>query len=114
MNTPQKPPSERQLAAQAIAEVIVNGQLTSPFGGDVILSQKPRPHYSVAFAKPRILDGTVQVFSTNFVVVRWQTAIRVLAASDSRVYTAENAARFIQLAFVEGKYEEAEAIPRAR
>jgi hypothetical protein len=106
--------SPRNQLALDIARVIVDGGLTQPFGGDVSLVKQPRPHYSVAFSKPRILDGSVEVYAPMFVVVSWETAIRDLPHRGKRVYTADNAKRFIQLAFVEHKFQEAEAIPVAR
>lgn len=107
-------PSPRNLLAIDIAQTIIDGGLTQPFGGDVTLVTQPKPHYSIAFAKPRILDGSVEVYAPTFVVVSWETGIRDLPHRAKRVYTAENAKKFIQLAFVELKFREAEAIPTAR
>lgn len=106
--------SERHQYAEDLAEMIVLNGLSQVFGGEVVLVKRPRPHYEVAFSKPGILDGNIEIYSMTFVRLVWQTAIRTLPTRASRIYSAANAKRYIELAFIEGKYEEAEAIPQAR
>ena len=109
----EKPKSERNLIADRIGEFIIENSLCQVYGGDVTLYKGGgRPCYVVAFSKPRTLDGTVSVFAPNFINVRYITAIRALPHEDSVVFTSEaDAINFLRLAFVEGKYEEAQAIP---
>jgi hypothetical protein len=66
------------------------------------------PCYLTAFSKPRVLDGTVAVYSPHFIQVRYQTSYRQMRASDSIVFRSEDAAlTFLRLAFVELKFDEA-------
>jgi hypothetical protein len=101
--------SQRNLIADRIAHFIVVNGLNRPFGGDVSLYRGGKvPCYTVAFSLPRILDGTVSVYSATFVQVRFQTAIRLLPNAGSFVFKSEpDAINFLRLAFVENKYEEA-------
>lgn len=108
-----KPKSERNLIADRIAQFVIENQMTTPYGGDVSLSKVGgRPHYALAFSQPRHLDGTVQVFSPNFIAVRYITGIRALPHEDSRVFLSEaDAINFLRMAFVEREFEVALAIP---
>lgn len=71
-------------------------------------------HILLTFGTSRTLDGSVHVYGENFVLIKWNTTYRGLPGVGRRVYTAENARKFIQLAFVYFKFEEAEAIPTAQ
>lgn len=104
-----KPKSERQLIAERIAEYLRTSDLCTPFGGDVSLYRGGRtPCYVVAFSKPRVLDGTVSVYSRNFIQVRFQTSYRALPNAGSFVFKSEaNALSFIRLAFVDMEFEKA-------
>ena len=108
-----KPISERHSIANRIALFIIENRLASPYGGAVTLSKvTKRPCYTVAFSVPRVLDGTVSVYAPNFINVRWITGYRDLPHEDTVVFTSEaDAINFLRLAFVEGKYDEALAIP---
>ena len=109
----KKTPSSREMIANRIARFINVNKLNSPFGGDVSLYRGGKvPSYIVAFSIPRYLDGTVQVYSPTFILVRFNTSFRTLPASDSRVFTSEpDAIKFLKLAFVDLKADEAMAIP---
>ena len=108
-----KPKSDRQALAERVAAYIVANELNRPFGGDVSLYRGGKvPCYVTAFSQPRVLDGTVSIFAPNFIQVRFNTSYRALPASDSRVFTSEQAALdFLRLAFVERNFEAALAIP---
>lgn len=107
-----KPKSERHKLADRFAEFIIKNGLTQPYGGDVTLSLKGRPHYCVLFCYPRTLDGQIAVYSHNFIVIQYQTGYRNLPSDDRRVYTSEaDAMKFLDLAFVQHKADEALAIP---
>ena len=109
----EKPKSERHLIADRIAQFIVESDLKTPYGGDVSLSKVTRrPCYTVAFSAPRVLDGTVSVYAPKFINVHYLTGYRALPHEDSVVFTSEkDAVNFLRLAFVEGRYDEALAIP---
>ena len=108
-----KPKSERQLIAERIAEFLRTNDVCSPFGGDVSLYRGGKvPCYVTAFSQPRVLDGTVSVYSPNFIQVRFNTGYRALPAGDSRIFASEQAATdFLRLAFVERKFDAALAVP---
>lgn len=114
MNAATKPPSERQLLCERIAEFLRTNDLCTPYGGDVSLFKgQGRPRYTVAFSKPRILDGTVEVYSPTYVLVRWITAVRALPHADGYVFESEQTAQdFLRLAFVEHDFDAALALPR--
>ena len=105
--------SDRELIADRIARFVVVNKLNSPFGGDVSLYRGGKmPCYVVAFSNPRVLDGTVSVYSKTFVHVRFQTGYRALPTSASLVFNSEpDAVRFMKLAFVDLKFDEAMEIP---
>jgi len=104
--------STREEIAQRLAEVIVAGGLTQPFGGEVheqLLGR--RTVYSVAFSRPRALDGVIDVYGETWIRV----ASRGPAGQGSQVFaTVEDAERFVRLAFVEGDVEGALQVPRRR
>lgn len=105
--------SPREAAANRIARFIVVNKLNSPFGGDVSLYRGGKmPCYLVAFSTPRVLDGTVSVYSPTFIQVRFNTSYRALPAGDSRIFTSESdAIRFLKLAFVDLKFDDAMEVP---
>jgi len=111
--TELKKPSPREMIANRIARFININKINSPFGGDVTLFRGGKmPHYLVAFSKPRVLDGTVSVYSPTFIQVRFNTSYRALPASDSRVFGSEaNAIKFLKLAFVDLKFDDAMEVP---
>lgn len=108
-----KKPSPREMIANRIARFIKVNKLDNPFGGDVTLFRGGKmPCYTVAFSKPRVLDGVVSVYSPTFIQVRYQTGYRALPSNGSLVFTSEaNAVKFLLLAFVELKFDEAEQVP---
>lgn len=105
--------SDRELIADRIARFIVINKLNSPFGGDVTLFRGGKmPCYTVAFSKPRVLDGVVSVYSKTFVRVRFQTGYRALPSNASLVFNSEpDAIKFMKWAFVELKFDEAMEVP---
>ena len=108
-----KKASPREMIANRIARFIKVNHLDSPFGGDVTLYKGGKmPCYLVAFSKPRVLDGTVSVYSPSFIQVRFNTSYRALPAGDSRVFGSESdAVKFLKLAFVDLKFDDAMEIP---
>jgi hypothetical protein len=61
--------SDRSELADRLAEVIIAKRMTAPFGGDVTKGKKS---YDILFAKPRTLDGLVQVYSPKFILIMCQ------------------------------------------
>lgn len=61
---------------------------------------KGRKYLSVSFCKARVLDGTLNMYSRNFVQVKWQTAFRDMPHNGSEVLTSvEDALDFIKRSF---------------
>jgi hypothetical protein len=99
--------SERQLVAERIAKYIRCNRWTAPFGGDV---HKDGKAYSILFAKPRMLDGLVRVWSPKFILIQCQGPSA--HGNWSAVYESEqDAMRFLRLAFAEHKWMEAMEVP---
>ena len=64
--------AQERAAAKRIADVIIERGYTNPFGGDVSRSTnaKGKTRYVTDFSLPAVLDGTVEVFSSGFILVR--------------------------------------------
>lgn len=108
----KKEKSPRHQLAERISKFVCENDLTQPYGGGITLSKQGRPHYSVLFCRPRTLDGLVSVYSHNFIVVQYHTAARSMPPDDRRVFESEeNLFKFLRLAFVEFKADEALAVP---
>ncbi len=107
-------PSARNEAVIEAAKFINNHNLNNPYGGDVSLLPTPRggKYYSVLFSKPCNLDGTLEVYSLNYVRVTYKTRYHSLPHEDSRIFTSlDNALQFLYLAFVKYEFEVALSIP---
>lgn len=101
--------SERKDLAQRIADVINNGRLSSPYGGQVSTQGRC---YVVGFSVPVLLDGEVKVYSHKFIQVKFTTLIRDLPHKSSRVYGSEgDVIQFLREAFIKRNYEKALLIP---
>lgn len=106
-----KTPSLRELLARDIAQVINDGGLNSPYGGDVTLSEDHKARL-IGFSKPATLDGEVKVYSPAFICITYKTQYRALPGEDLRIFTnGVNAMLFLLKAFVELDFEAALAIP---
>lgn len=104
-------PSERELAAGKLAELITQAGAAGLYGGDVLRHRTGR-YYAVAFAKGAALSGQVQLFSPEFVRVVYTSVIAALGATGSRVFASvSDAARFLALALHAGDYAGALAVP---
>lgn len=105
--------SERADIAQRLAEFVSANQLAQIYGGDVSQDQtkKGKP-YNVGFSVARYVDGNILIYGPKFINVGYQTAYRDLPSRDQRVFTSiDDAERFLRLAFVELKFQEALDIP---
>ena len=94
--------------AERIAAYIRQIRLDNPYGGN---ASKHGRSWDIGFSKPSVVDGTVRVFGPRFIQVKYKTRLRDLPPNDSRVFLSEwDAKVFLELAFVDGKYEAALAL----
>ena len=94
--------SPRQEVAQNLADTCVFGGLNESYGVSVSKSEdKGKTFWSVLFAKNRILDGLIRVYSPNFIMIKWQTAIRDLPHRGQEVFRSEASAKeFLMNTFI--------------
>jgi hypothetical protein len=98
--------SERSDLAGRLATIIVEGRMCNPFGGEVTRSADKRS-YQVLFAKPRVLDGLVTVYSAKFILIQTDGPMAQLNA----VYESEEAATAVLRALVACEVSKAYAVP---
>jgi hypothetical protein len=102
--TPQISP--RHALALRLADFIIRHNLTNPFGGDV---DKDGRSYGILFARPRTLDGLVQVYGPQFILVQSSGPF----GDGSHVFASEeHALAYLKSRFVDLDYAAANAIPR--
>jgi len=90
----QEPISPRQQVAINLADTVIFGGLTNPFGGTVTKAEaNGKAFWEVSYSRPAILDGSIRVYSPNFILVSWQTSIRAMVAKGSQVFKSEHAAK---------------------
>lgn len=93
--------SERNKLTNDIADKLREFNMCNPFGGDVYLSKDGRPHYKTDFSIPRTVDGSISVYSPNFILIEWKTAIRYLPYKGKiKFTTVEDLYTFIRAAFI--------------
>lgn len=87
--------SLRQQVAQNLADTCIFGDLNDVYG--VICEKtkdaKDKTYWSVLFCKARITDGVIRVYSPNFIMITWQTAIRDLPNKGKEIFRSEAAAK---------------------
>lgn len=95
--------SPRQEVAQNLADTCVFGGLNDSYGVSVTKSEeKGKTFWSVTFAKARILDGVIKVYSPKFILVKWRAAICDLPAHGQEVFRSEaDAKSFLIRQFVQ-------------
>jgi hypothetical protein len=82
--------SPRQQVAQNLADTCMFGGLNDSYGVSVAKTEeKGKTFWSVTFAKARILDGVIKVYSPKFILVKWQTAIHDLPTKGQEVFKSE-------------------------
>ena len=102
--------STREDIMRQIASYIERNGLASVYSGYGL--SKDKKYRYILISKPRVLDGEIRIYGPKFILISYQTAYRSLPHNDRRVFTsAEDMLKFIQLAFVDGDYENALAIP---
>jgi hypothetical protein len=95
--------SPRQQVAQNLADTCIFGDLNDSYGVSMErgTSSTGKAHWSVLFAKARVLDGVIEVYSPNFILVKWQTSLRDLPERGKEVFKTElDAKKFILDSFV--------------
>ncbi len=102
--------SNREEITELISDFVFCNSLATVYSGtDLHESKKYR---YILISKPRVLDGEIRVYGPKFIYVSYQTAYRSLPAKDRRIFTsADDALNFLNLAFVEFKFEEALEVP---
>ena len=99
--------SARAIAADAIADKLREYGLDEVYGVDVA---KRGRYYAITFCTARTLDGVVNYYGPKFVQVKFQCSYGI--GGGSYVYTsADDALKFIKLAFVDFDFEAADAVP---
>lgn len=95
--------SPRQQVAENLAETCMFGGLNESYGVNIAkgTSNSGKDYWGVTFAKARVLDGSIEVYSPNFIVVKWQTSFRDMAAKGRELFKSESAAKsFITANFI--------------
>lgn len=86
--------SPRQQIAINLADTVIFGELTNPYGGTVAkASANGKDFWEVSYSKPKILDGSIRVYGPGFILVTWQTAIRDMVPKGSQAFKSEHAAK---------------------
>ena len=102
--------SIREQITEQISDFVFCNSLATVYSGTDLSSDK-RYRY-VLISKQRVLDGEIRIYGPKFIYVSYQTAYRGLPGKDVRVFTSvDDALNFLQLAFVEHKFDEAMEIP---
>jgi len=102
--------SVREDIMRQIASFVERNYLSSVYSGYGL--SKDKKYRYILISKPRVLDGEIRIYGPKFILFSYQTAYRSLPHNDRRVFTsAQDMLNFLQLAFVDGKYDEALAIP---
>lgn len=102
--------SPRAELAARLATFVGEYNLCNPYGGDVRKVEKPRPHYTIGFSRPAVLDGSIAVWGPTFIKIdfihRGHGDYRLVFASE------ENAIAFLRAAFVEHDWTKAWGVPQ--
>lgn len=88
--------SIRQQVAQNLADTCIFGGLNEVYGVNVEKttdSKSKKTFWSVTFCQSRVTDGVIRVYSPSFIMVKWQTGDRSLAAKGQEVFHSEEAAK---------------------
>jgi hypothetical protein len=95
--------SPRESVAHELADTCRLGGLNESYGVNVDkVEDGLRSYWNVTFAKNRILDGVIRVYSPNFILVKWQTAIRTIPRKGSQRFAdTQEAKSFITQTFIQ-------------
>jgi len=95
--------SPRHQVAENLADTCIFGGLNDSYGVNISKgrSKNNKEYWGVTFCKARVLDGAIEVYSPNFIVIVWQTAYRDMAAKGRELFKSEAAAKtFITKNFI--------------
>jgi len=69
----EKNPIKTEDFANEVCDWIVNSNISKVHGGDIDVkeSKSGKKYYSISFAYPKALDGEIQIYNTNFIIVRY-------------------------------------------
>jgi hypothetical protein len=102
--------SKREEIMNEISDFVSNNRLAGVYSGSGL--SKDKKYRYILLSRPRNLDGEIRIYGPAFILLRYTTRYHALPRNDNRVFTSkENLIKFLQLAFVESKYDEALAIP---
>ena len=96
-------PSPREQAADNLVETCAFGGLNDSYGIQKVKMTNPKgkTYWHVTFCKARYLDGSIDIYSERFILVKWRTAYRTMAAEGQELFKNEDAARdFIAKSFI--------------
>ena len=106
MMTTKNTISSRQRIAESVSSFVESHQLNTVYSGSGVSANKK--YRFVLLSIPRVLDGSVNIYSSKFIQVKYETAYQGLPHRDSRVFVSVDAViEFLRLAFVERKFDEA-------
>jgi hypothetical protein len=64
--------SPREQVADNLADLCVFGGLNDSYGVSKIKTTKDRKSFwAITFCKARVLDGVINVYSPNFILIKW-------------------------------------------
>ena len=86
--------SIRQQIAQNLVDTCVFGGLNEVYGVDLKKTEdKGKTFWTSTFCKARITDGVIRVYSPNFIMIKWQTALRDMPHKGQEVFRSEASAK---------------------
>jgi hypothetical protein len=102
--------SKREELMKEVLSFVERNYLASVYGG-CGLSEDKKYRY-ILISKPRVLDGEIRIYGEKFLLLKYTARYGSLPRNDRRVFTsAEDLLKYLQLAFVDYKFQEALAIP---
>lgn len=111
----EKTPSKREQIQHELAAFLSTHGLAQAYGviEGKTKSSTGRTCRTLTFCHARNLDGVIRIFGENFIEISYQTRYLALPRYDRRIFASvEDAKRFLHLAFVVGRYQEALEVPQ--
>jgi hypothetical protein len=106
--------SDRAQTAHDIARLFNENGVNVPRGGDVekLEGRNQSTYYRVGFSYPTSLDGEVNVYGSNFILVWWSSSWQhALGGEKKWVFLEKDVMDFLRAAFVDVDVEQAMCIP---
>ena len=102
--------SAREELMKEVLSFVERNYLASVYSGYGL--SKDKKYRYILISRPRVLDGEIRIYGEKFLLLKYITGYRSLPHNDNRVFTStEDLIKFLQLAFVDYKFDEALAIP---